>query len=216
MAGGPFFREVNMNLFEIVKENVTLRKASEAYGITINRSSMCCCPFHNDDSPSMKLYDNHFYCFGCGEHGDVIDFVSKLFALSSKEAAKRLAQDFGISFDRTRNSEISTYKKESILRKIKAKQDKGRENHAYNVLRAYFRLLQNWKREYAPTSSEDDVDPRFIEALTKSAYIEHLMDSMISENKENRGSIITDSEIVQIENTLKKYTVMRPNKRMDI
>lgn len=177
---------------------------------------MCCCPFHNDDSPSMKLYDDHYYCFGCGEHGDVIDFVSKLFSVSPKEAAERLVQELGISYDSSRGTEISTYKKDSILRKIKAKQDKDRENYAYNVLRAYFRLLQNWKHEYAPTSSEDDVDPRFIEALTKSAYIEHLLDSMISGDKETRGDIITGSEIVQIENMLKKYTVMRPNDRMDI
>ena len=205
-----------MYLFETVKENVSMRQAAEFCGIDINRSGMCCCPFHNDDSPSMKLYDDHYYCFGCGEHGDVIDFVSKLFLVSPKEAAERLVHDLGICYDSDYLIDSPKYRKDSILRKIKAKQNKARENHAYNVLRAYFRLLQNWKHEYAPTSSEDDVDPRFIEALMKSAYIEHLLDSMILGNKENRGDIITDSEIVQIENTLKKYTVMRPNERMDI
>ena len=129
-----------MKLFETVKENVSMRQAAEFCGIDINRSGMCCCPFHNDDSPSMKLYDDHYYCFGCGEHGDVIDFVSKLFSVSPKEAAERLVQELGISYDSSRGTEISTYKKDSILRKIKAKQDKDRENYAYNVLRAYFRL----------------------------------------------------------------------------
>ena len=113
-----------MNLFETVKENVSMRQAAEFCGIDINRSSMCCCPFHNDDSPSMKLYDDHYYCFGCGEHGDAIDLVSKLFSVSPKEAAERLVQELGISHDSSRGTEISTYKKESILRKIKAKQDK--------------------------------------------------------------------------------------------
>lgn len=193
-----------------------MRQAAEFCGIDINRSSMCCCPFHNDDSPSMKLYDDHYYCFGCGEHGDAIDLVSKMFSVSPKEAAERLVQELGISYDSLRDTEISTYKKDSILRKIKAKQDKDRENHVYNVLRDYFRLLQNLKREYAPISSEDDVDPRFIEALTKSAYIEHLLDSMISGDKEKRVEIITGIEIIQIENTLEKYTVMRPNERMNI
>ena len=51
-----------MNLFETVKENVSMRQAAEFCGIDINRSNMCCCPFHNDDSPSMKLYDDHYYC----------------------------------------------------------------------------------------------------------------------------------------------------------
>ena len=56
---------------------------------------MACCPFHDDKNPSMKV-DQRFHCFGCGEDGDVIDFTAKLFALSPKEAAEKLAQDFGL------------------------------------------------------------------------------------------------------------------------
>lgn len=40
------------------------------------------CLFHEDRNPSMKLYDDHFYCFGCGKHGDVTDMVGELFGLS--------------------------------------------------------------------------------------------------------------------------------------
>ena len=43
----------------------------------------------------MCIRDRRFHCFGCGEDGDVIDFTAKLFDLSSKEAAEKLAQDFG-------------------------------------------------------------------------------------------------------------------------
>ncbi len=185
-----------MNLFETVKDNVTLRQAAEKYGFELNRSDMICCPFHNDNSPSMKLYDDHYYCFGCGEHGDVIDFVSKLFSVSPKEAAERLAKDFSICYGSEHHIDTSKYRKDSILRKIKASQEKDKENHVCNVLSAYYRLLQDWKREYAPASPEDEVDSRFVEALTKSAYIEHLLECMISGNK---GKIITDSEIVRIE-----------------
>ena len=42
------------------------------------------------------VYDDHFYCFGCGKHGDVTDMVSELFGISSKEAAEKIAHDFGI------------------------------------------------------------------------------------------------------------------------
>ncbi len=191
-----------MNLFETVKENVKLRQAAENYGFDISRNDMICCPFHNDDSPSLKLYDDHFYCFGCGEHGDVIDFTSKLFSLSSREAAERLAQDFGICYDIDERTDTSKYRKDSILRKIRASQEKEKENHVYNVLSSYFRLLQDWKRDYAPASPDDVVDPRFTEALTKSAYIEHLLDRMMAGSKEK---IITDGEIMRIENTVKKH-----------
>lgn len=45
----------------------------------------------------MKI-DRRFHCFGCQADGDVIDFVSRLEAISPKEAALMLAQDFSISY----------------------------------------------------------------------------------------------------------------------
>ena len=89
-----------MNLFESVKAAVTVRQAAEHYGLEVNLGNMVCCPFHNDRIPSMKLNEDYFYCFGCGVHGDVIDLVARLFNLSSYDAAKKLAYDFGIEIGR--------------------------------------------------------------------------------------------------------------------
>ena len=86
-------------LFRTVKAAVTARQAAEAYGLKINRAGMACCPFHQDKTPSMKLNDNYYYCFGCQKSGDVIDLVAHLFGLSLGDAAKKLAYDFGISPD---------------------------------------------------------------------------------------------------------------------
>ena len=83
-----------MNIFETVKQSVTTRQAAERYGIRVERNGMCRCPFHDDSTPSMKL-DRRYYCFGCGATGDVIDFVARLFGLSSYEAAKKLASEYG-------------------------------------------------------------------------------------------------------------------------
>ena len=66
------------------------------YGIEVNRSGMACCPFHDDKNPSMKLNEEYFYCFGCGATGDVIDLTARLYNQSPKEAAEKLAQDFGL------------------------------------------------------------------------------------------------------------------------
>ena len=66
-----------MNLFEIVKYGVSCREAAERYGVEVNRYGMALCPFHNDRHPSLYVADDHYYCFACGEHGDVIDFVGK-------------------------------------------------------------------------------------------------------------------------------------------
>ena len=68
-----------MNLFEIVKYGVSCREAAELYGVEVNRYGMALCPFHTDRHPRLYVADDHYYCFACGEHGDVIDFVGKLF-----------------------------------------------------------------------------------------------------------------------------------------
>ena len=88
-----------MNLFETVKAAVSPRQAAEHYGIPVTRSGMARCPFHSDHTPSMKLNDTYYYCFGCGSHGDVIDLTARYFGLKPYEAAQKLASDFGIRPD---------------------------------------------------------------------------------------------------------------------
>lgn len=89
-----------MDLFTQIKMAVSVKEAAEYYGLDVNRGNMVCCPFHNDRTPSMKLNKDYFYCFGCGATGDVIDLAARLFNLSSYDAAKKLAYDFGIDPDK--------------------------------------------------------------------------------------------------------------------
>ena len=77
-----------MNVFEVVKENVTARQAAEAYGLKVGRTGMACCPFHSDKSPSMKL-DERYYCFGCGVTGDAVDLTAKLFGTGTEVSKRR-------------------------------------------------------------------------------------------------------------------------------
>lgn len=95
-----------MNVFEAVKPNITTRQAAEMYGIKVNRHGMAVCPFHNDKNPSMKV-DKRFHCFACQADGDAVDFVSRLFGLPSKEAAMKLADDFGIATTANANRQSS-------------------------------------------------------------------------------------------------------------
>jgi DNA primase len=55
-----------------------------------------CCPFHGEKSPSFYVYDDHYHCFGCGEHGDVITFVMKTTGASFMEAVEELARQAGM------------------------------------------------------------------------------------------------------------------------
>ena len=139
-----------MNLYETVKGRVTPQMAAERYDLPVNRSGMACCPFHNDRTPSMKLNDDYFYCFGCGIHGDVIDLVARLFNLSSYDAAKKLAYDFGIDPDKPPAA--------AALRKPKYPLAKAFQNetlHCQRILYDYLHLLEHWKMQYAPKTPDD-------------------------------------------------------------
>lgn len=60
--------------------------------IEVNRGGFAKCPFHNEKTGSFKYYkeSNSFFCFGCNEGGDVIDFIKKLRNCDLKEALKIL------------------------------------------------------------------------------------------------------------------------------
>ena len=50
-----------------------------------------CCPFHDDSTPSCHIYPDHFYCFGCGAHGDAIDWLMMFEGLDRDAGDRRLA-----------------------------------------------------------------------------------------------------------------------------
>ena len=171
-----------MNLFESVKAAVTVRQAVEHYGLEVNRGNMVCCPFHNDRTPSMKLNEDYFYCFGCGAHGDVIDFVARLFHLPPAEAAKKLAEDFGVA-----------EQKPSVLARLKRRKTQVEaERHSFRVLRDYFGILQDWKEHCAPQSPEDPIDPRYVEACHMLDRIGNMLDILISSTPNDRAEVVAD------------------------
>ena len=86
-----------MNRIETIKAAVSPADAAERYGLTVSRNGMAHCPFHDDHRPSLRLYDDHFYCFACAAHGDVIDLTAKLLGVSALEAIRHLEEDFGLA-----------------------------------------------------------------------------------------------------------------------
>ena len=139
-----------MRIFEIVKENVNLREAAELYGIDVNRYGKALCPFHNDRHPSLYVADDHYYCFACGEHGDVIDFVSRLFQLSPYDAARKLMADFHLSPDKPPSAAALHAKRI----RTEAQQLMENERLCFSVLSDYVRVLRDWRgRDSPPVTS---------------------------------------------------------------
>ena len=178
-----------MNIFEQIKSAVSTKDAAIFYGIRVSRNGMCCCPFHPDRHPSMKV-DNRFHCFGCGADGDVINFVERLDGLVPIDAARKLASDFNIPIAGT----LATFtpavraaieKQNSEKEQLRAFQLYKRD--ALNFLRDYYRVLHEAWRDLAPTQDEglDNCHPLFEEALNNMKRIDEMISDIENSSLED-------------------------------
>ena len=197
------------NVFEAVKQSVSTREAAEFYWIKVRRNGMACCPFHDDKNPSMKV-DQRFHCFGCGEDGDVIDFTAKLFDLSPKEAAEKLAQDFGLIYDSQ-----APPRRRYVRQKTEAQKFREDRQRCYRVLSDYYYLLKKWEADRSPRTPEEEPHPRFVEAIQKKAYVEYLLDLFLYESEEEQKAWIAEhtAEITHLERRLKIMAENKPTNR---
>ena len=175
-----------MNQFESVKAAVPLRQAAENYGLELRRNGMTCCPFHKDRHPSLKLNEDYFFCFGCHASGDVIDFTARLFGICLKDAATKLAADFGILEDA---KQVSVRQNPSRLDELRCRR----------ALTNYLHLLKEWKTRYAPNAPEDILDDRFVESCQQydriAGLLEMLDETAPTERKHAVEALIADGSI---------------------
>ena len=197
------------NVFEAVKQSVSTREAAEFYGIEVKRNGMACCPFHDDKNPSMKV-DQRFHCFGCGADGDVIDFTAKLFNLYPKEAAEKLAQDFGLIYDSQ-----APPRRRYVRQKTEAQKFREDRQRCYRVLSDYYYLLKKWEADRSPRTPEEEPHPRFVEAIQKKPYVEYLLDLFLYESEEEQKAWIAEhtAEITYLERRLKIMAENKPTNR---
>lgn len=162
-----------MSIFSDVKAAVSCKDAAIFYGLKVGRGGFACCPFHNDRTPSMKL-DNRYHCFGCGEDGDVIDYVSHIFGITNIEAAYKLCDDFGIvsNDDPRRKGVIVKFdeaKKRVMEEKRKEREAANEFNNLVNlvigVLCDFHRYWWNIRQSEAPTGTDDEWSDAFCQAL---------------------------------------------------
>ncbi len=93
------------------------------------RESKGCCPFHGEKTPSFYVYDDHFHCFGCGEHGDAITFVMKSQGAGFMEAVESLAAEAGLEVPKASPAEAER---------------EARRASIHEVLQAAAKTYQDW------------------------------------------------------------------------
>ena len=177
-----------MTVFEQVKSAVDMRTVAEGYGLHIDRGGMTLCPFHDERTPSAKIYPDNLHCFGCGTHVDVIGFTQKMFGLEKPiDAVKKLNQDYGLNIEIGKaptTKEVSEYQKRVQEKRAYEEWEKS----AWRTLNDYLWLMRDW-RQYAPASPDEKCDERFVYSLHHLDYAEHLCLEFISFNKAGRISM---------------------------
>lgn len=170
---------------------------------------MVCCPFHNDRHPSMKV-DKGFYCFGCGEKGDVIHFIEKLYGISPYEAAKKLAEDFHIPIEIGKEKSKRSVKKMTLKKKSPyqlMQEFEKWEKYCIRTLSEYLHLLDEWKQQYAPRDFEEEWKEEFVEACKDREQISYYLDILLDGELGDRIEFLRDKgeEVKRIEKRMEEY-----------
>ncbi|MBT3394057.1 MAG: DNA primase [Waddliaceae bacterium] len=82
-----------IDLIDVVGSHVELKKAGATY--------KALCPFHDEKTPSfiVRRGDTSYHCFGCGAHGDAIQFLMTYMKMSFSDAVESLSEKFGVHLD---------------------------------------------------------------------------------------------------------------------
>lgn len=155
---------------ELIKSALTADQVVRMYGFEPNRAGFIPCPFHADKTGSLKIYPGArgWHCFGCGEGGDVIDFVRRLLNISFVEAMDRLNTDFRLGFGNERQApaELARLRRET--------EDKARRAARYAA--EYDHHSAEHRRLLAAKKAGYD-HPDYSEALRRLPIIENWFDT---------------------------------------
>lgn len=171
---------------EQIKSAVSMPQLLQAYGFQVGRTNEMHCPFHAEKTPSFKVYEDHFHCYGCGAHGDIFEFVQRYFDLTFPQAQLRIAGDFGIDAELSRKQPCEETERIRREREQKAL-EKYRSDMEYRRIAEEHRQLRRDLIDYAPRSEYDFVHDRYVYALHRVEYLQYLLDEMLWGGDKNRG-----------------------------
>ena len=153
---------------EEIKSRYSMRDIVGQYGFHPNRSGFISCPFHQGDrDPSMKIYDNSYYCFACGAHGDIFDFVSQMDGLTFREAFLSLG---GTYEKETFQDRMDRYRAMKARDMKKKQEDKLRELRRRNI-----ELIDIYRRFYLRATPLSDAWTNCYNALQYQLYLHEIL-----------------------------------------
>lgn len=132
-----------------LKIRYSMREIVERYGFRVNRAGFISCPFHKgDNTPSMKIYKDSYYCHACHTDGDIFTFVQKLDNVSFKEAFQLLGGSYEQSFS-------ARYKADKAKRERQKELEKqNRKKQELQLNQRLIGIYRNYIEKFEPLSDE--------------------------------------------------------------
>lgn len=157
---------------EEIKRRISCTELLRSFGAGISDKGFTKCVFHAEKTGSMKVWDDHVYCFGCHAHGDVIDLAKELYdSHDTAEVLRMLCGAFGIG---------TVSDTRELAKRAHAARQKARERteRIEKLKSVYYRLIAEYNRletnreRYAPRSpTETELHPLFRESLNRLALV---------------------------------------------
>ena len=155
-----------MNYSEEIKSKITMNDLIDRYVSIQPKRNRIPCPLHNGQDYNFWFNDKSFYCFVCGEKGDIFKFVEKLFNINFKSALIKVNYDFSLDLQVDKKltfQDKEVLRKESLLRKAKVETilnaQKKEEDKYFNILSKYIqseRLVEKNMPKYPGCEITED------------------------------------------------------------
>ena len=166
-----------------IKNVLSMDDVARFYGCVPNHAGYISCPFHDERTPSLKIYTDTgrgWHCFGCGAGGSVIDFVMQLLDISFPAALVRLNTDFrlGLSFGKLDPRETAR------LREDRAAKKRALAAYEADYMARTYEYRRLWlAKKIAPAAPDEPINVEYAEACRKL----DALDEWFAENPYRRG-----------------------------
>lgn len=130
-----------MEAAPIIKKQVTSRMVVEHYGFKPDRGGYICCPFHGEKTASLKVHKSGWYCYGCHEGGDAVEFIKLYERCRFSQAVAKADLYFGLNLIKAEKVALA-----DIYAKRESEQACRKADHALRATKTAFsaRLDKDW------------------------------------------------------------------------
>lgn len=177
------------DLYDLISETVTLKRSGSEMYVGL-------CPFHDEKTPSFSVRPSlgTWHCFGCGEGGDVFDYIEKRDGVDFQEAVKILADKYSISLHMEKRSAPSISTRSRLLGALSEAQSFFEQSAKEDTERHLEKFLAG--RQFSVEQGEEfgcgwapnSYDALLTHLLEKGFALQEAVDAGLARKKEGGGA----------------------------